>query len=51
MEKENKCYLCGKLGCTRTIPVVESPKDIGCPPKAWICANCEVGIEEETNQG
>jgi len=41
------CYLCGKEETFRTVPVVESPKDVECPPKANICRDCYNRLEEE----
>jgi len=40
-EKETRCYFCNaKCDGTYTIPIVESPKDIDCPPKAPVCEFC-----------
>lgn len=48
MSKEKKrCYNCGKESEKGSyLPVVESPKDIECPPKAWFCLKCRGEMED-----
>ena len=46
-KKKIYCYLCGKeIKEVFEARVVESPKDVECPPKAPFCEQCYYGLIE-----